>query len=287
MVVERYALLQSPLALKLSDANIADKPSTFDPSSFLRGGIADIKAVHFTSSVQFVNQDLPRLAEAIDRFRSVQFDTMAAQKIIAWFYAAGTDTDFFVTVETGNRDLSTCSCFGTRRTLPGHMMLWQALDLFLFPTLSAYNHGLQPFLSSNVVLNDLLRHVPSRRAKVAACPERRETTQDRVLLAKMVCCEPLALFDHIGGRICRPYAHKEMNMIGLNRHFQELPTLLSTLLLDKGLAVFGDTAPKHGFAALGTPDQVVDDKVNAVFIFGFRCRSARVCMGEPVVTDLS
>jgi hypothetical protein len=57
-----------------------------------------------------------------------------------------------------------------------------------------------------------------------------------------------------------------MDMIGLNRQFQHVPALLSTLLLDEGLAVFGDTPPKYGFTALGTPDQVVDDKVDAVFI---------------------
>jgi hypothetical protein len=57
-----------------------------------------------------------------------------------------------------------------------------------------------------------------------------------------------------------------MDMIGLDRQLQYLPTLLRTLLLNKGLAVFGDTAPKHSLTALGTPDQVVDDKVDAVFI---------------------
>ena len=55
-------------------------------------------------------------------------------------------------------------------------------------------------------------------------------------------------------------------MIGLDRQVQYLPTLLSTLLLDEGLAVFGDTATKQGLSALRTPDQMVDDKVDAVFI---------------------
>jgi hypothetical protein len=90
--------------------------------------------------------------------------------------------------------------------------------------------------------------------------------QDGVLLAEMVCRESLALFDHSGGRVGRPHAHKEMDMIGLDRQLQHLPALFSTLLLNKGLAVFGDTTTKHGFTALGTPDQVVDDKVDAVFI---------------------
>src|SRR5947207_15892075 len=102
----------------------------------------------------------------------------------------------------------------------------------------ALSIALQPFLSSNVALNDLLRHVRSRRGEVAARPEGRETTQDRVLLAEMVRCESFTLFDHIGGRIGRPHAHKEMDMIWLNRQFQNLPALFSTFLLDKGLAVF-------------------------------------------------
>ena len=47
---------------------------------------------------------------------------------------------------------------------------------------------------------------------------------------------------------------------------QYLPALLSTLLCNEGLAVFGDTAAKYSLTALGTPDQVVDDMVDAVFI---------------------
>ena len=59
---------------------------------------------------------------------------------------------------------------------------------------------------------------------------------------------------------------KEMDMIGLNRQFNNCPPLLSRFPLDEGLTVVGDTPPKHGLAAFGTPDQVVDDKVDAVFI---------------------
>jgi hypothetical protein len=78
--------------------------------------------------------------------------------------------------------------------------------------------------------------------------------------------ESFALFDHIGGRVGRPYTDKEVNVIWLNRQFQNLPALLRTLLLDKGLAVCGDTPPKHRVTALGTPNQVVDDTVDTVFI---------------------
>jgi hypothetical protein len=57
-----------------------------------------------------------------------------------------------------------------------------------------------------------------------------------------------------------------MDMIGLNRQFHNLPAALSTLLLNECATVLGNRATKHGLAALGTPHQVVDDKVDAVFI---------------------
>src|SRR2546426_6689238 len=130
----------------------------------------------------------------------------------------------------------------------------------------ALSMALQPFLSSNIALDDLLRDVARSGGKIASRPEGGQTTQHGVLLTEMMRREALALLDHIGGRVRRPDTHKEMDMIGLYRQLQHLPTLLSTLLLDEGLAVCGDTAPKHGFPALGTPDQVVDDKMDAVFI---------------------
>lgn len=57
-----------------------------------------------------------------------------------------------------------------------------------------------------------------------------------------------------------------MDVIGLNRQFQDCPTLFGALLLNKDLTFLGDGATQYRFAALGTPDQVVDDKVDAVFI---------------------
>ena len=55
-------------------------------------------------------------------------------------------------------------------------------------------------------------------------------------------------------------------MIGLNRQFQNRPTLLDTFLLDEGLTILSDGTTQHGLAPLETPDQVVDDKVDTVFI---------------------
>jgi len=75
-----------------------------------------------------------------------------------------------------------------------------------------------------------------------------------------------ALLHHLCGRVGRPDTHEEMDMIGLNRQLHNRPTLLGTLLLDEGLTVLSDSATEHGFPSLGTPDQVVDDKVDTVFI---------------------
>jgi|SRR5712691_3663101 len=130
----------------------------------------------------------------------------------------------------------------------------------------ALSMTLQPLLSSKVALDNLLRDVPSRRGEVTPCPEGREATQHRILLAEMMRRESFALLNHLCCRVGRPDAHEEMDVIWLNRQFENCPSLLGTLLFDEGLAVLGDSATQYRFAALRTPDQVVDDKVDAVFI---------------------
>ena len=66
--------------------------------------------------------------------------------------------------------------------------------------------------------------------------------------------EPFALFDDLSSRVGGPDTHEEMDMVLLNRQFQNLPTLLSTLLLDKDLTVLGNSASQDSFATLGAPD---------------------------------
>ncbi len=125
---------------------------------------------------------------------------------------------------------------------------------------------LESLLSGNIALNDLLRDVASGRSKVAARPEGRETTQDRILLAEMMRREPLALLDHLCGRVGRPDTDEEMDMIGLNRQLHNRPPTLSTFLFNEGTTVLRNGATQNGFASLGAPDQVVNDQVDAVFI---------------------
>jgi hypothetical protein len=55
-------------------------------------------------------------------------------------------------------------------------------------------------------------------------------------------------------------------MVGLDRQLKNLPALLNTLLLDEGLAVLHAIITKHSFMPLGTPDWMIDEKVDAVFI---------------------
>jgi hypothetical protein len=78
--------------------------------------------------------------------------------------------------------------------------------------------------------------------------------------------ESFTLLDHLCGRIGRPDTHKEVYVIGLNHQLHNLPPAFSALLFDKCTTVLGNGATQHRLTALGTPDQVVDDKVDAVFI---------------------
>ena len=70
----------------------------------------------------------------------------------------------------------------------------------------------------------------------------------------MMRSESFALFNDVGRRISGPDTHKKVNVIGLHRQLQNLPALLSTLLLDKDLTVLGNSASQDSFATLGAPD---------------------------------
>lgn len=130
----------------------------------------------------------------------------------------------------------------------------------------ALSIALDPALCRNVALDDLRRYVSRRRGEIASGPERREPTQDGIFLAEMMRRESFALLDHFCGRIGRPYAREEVDMIRLNCQLHNRPPLLDTLLLDEQATVLSNGATEHSFAPLGTPDEVVDDKVDTVFV---------------------
>jgi hypothetical protein len=57
-----------------------------------------------------------------------------------------------------------------------------------------------------------------------------------------------------------------MHMIGLHRQFQNRPTLLLTLQANQVFAAFANLIHQHLSPAFRTPDEVVDNQMNMVFI---------------------
>src|SRR5215470_1870650 len=55
-------------------------------------------------------------------------------------------------------------------------------------------------------------------------------------------------------------------MVRLDRQRQNLPTPLSTLALDQLPAACCHWSHKHRLAALGAPDEVIDDQVDAMLV---------------------
>ena len=76
----------------------------------------------------------------------------------------------------------------------------------------------------------------------------------------------LAFFHHISRTVGRPYSHKQMDVIGLNSQFDDLPSLFGTCLFNQPFAVYGNRARKHGLAAFGCPDKVIDDQMHTMFV---------------------
>ena len=83
---------------------------------------------------------------------------------------------------------------------------------------------------------------------------------------KIVGCESLALFDDLGGTICRPRPDKQVNMIGLDCQFNNLPTVLLALLFDEAAAVLGNFANEDRLSPLRTPDKMEDDEVDTMLV---------------------
>ena len=86
------------------------------------------------------------------------------------------------------------------------------------------------------------------------------------LLAQRERGESLALFDHIRRAHRGPDPHKEMDVIGLHRQFQNRPALLVTLLANQVFAACANLIHQHLSPAFGTPDEVVDNQMHMVFV---------------------
>jgi hypothetical protein len=77
---------------------------------------------------------------------------------------------------------------------------------------------------------------------------------------------PLDFLEYIGRGILGPDPDEEVDVIGLDGQFLDVPTLLRTLGLDELAAVLGHLAHQDRLSPLGTPDEVVDDEMNPVLI---------------------
>lgn len=197
MVMERDAVCERTLTLELGHADIPYEPGTFDTGCFFRCGRAHVEAIHFPSSMERMRQYLSWLTQTLKGFPAIHLDAPSAEIVVALVHFVGANTYLFVAAKAGNRDFLSGPGIGTRRTLPGSMMPWQALDFFLFAAPTTHNHGLETFLGSNAVLDNLVRDIPCGRSTVASGPERGKTAKHHVLLAEMMYGEPLALFDDV------------------------------------------------------------------------------------------
>jgi hypothetical protein len=57
-----------------------------------------------------------------------------------------------------------------------------------------------------------------------------------------------------------------MNVIRLDRQFNNMPTLLRAFLFDQFPAIGSDSAGENGFTPFGSPDQMIHNQVNAMLV---------------------
>ena len=125
---------------------------------------------------------------------------------------------------------------------------------------------LDTFLCINVSLDDCLADVICRTGKIRARPHRRQFQKHRKLTTQVMCCKPLARFHHIRRTIFWPDAYKQMHMVGLDCQLKYCPSHVLAFLIDKFTTTLCDEAFQNGLATARTPDQVVNDQVDAVFV---------------------
>jgi hypothetical protein len=78
--------------------------------------------------------------------------------------------------------------------------------------------------------------------------------------------DTLAVFHNIGCAGDRPNSYEQMDVIGLNRKFQNSPSLIQALFLNQGLAVFSYISDQNRLAPLWGPNKMIDNQVNPVLV---------------------
>jgi len=75
-----------------------------------------------------------------------------------------------------------------------------------------------------------------------------------------------------GGHVahCHTWRHPHEQVyvigIGIDRQFQDLPSFLAALALDKTTTVLGYVAFQNRLTSLGSPDQIIDNQMHSVLI---------------------
>src|SRR5213595_3260537 len=92
------------------------------------------------------------------------------------------------------------------------------------------------------------------------------TSAVRELPPQVIGSETFTYLHHIRCAVCRPDPDEQVQVIGLNRQRKDHPNLFLAFLLNQFLAVIGYRACKDLFAATGTPDRMIDDQMDTMFI---------------------
>jgi hypothetical protein len=76
----------------------------------------------------------------------------------------------------------------------------------------------------------------------------------------------LALFHAVRCAHGRPCASTEMEVIRLDRQFQDRPSFLLALLSNQFLAPCANLIDKHRATTLGAPDEMLDHEMHVMFV---------------------
>src|SRR5438105_4920629 len=76
----------------------------------------------------------------------------------------------------------------------------------------------------------------------------------------------LALLRNLCRRSGRPHTNKQMHMIRVDCQFEDLPSLVLAFSLNKCAAFLSHLTREHRLSPLWTPNQVIHDQVNPMFV---------------------
>jgi hypothetical protein len=92
------------------------------------------------------------------------------------------------------------------------------------------------------------------------------TTRLRKVWAQFVRRNTFDHLEHVDGGVPWPDSYEQADVVGLDCQFLDVPAVLGAHGFDQLPASLGDILYKDGLPPLGTPDQVVDDHMDPVFV---------------------